>query len=290
MFWVYSISNKVNGKRYIGVTNNIKSRWSTHRNRLLKGNHVNKYLQSDYNKYGVDNFVYEILEEISNDCSDDYVADREIYYISKYNSCDEGYNMTYGGDGYGRRIMSDVLRKEYTERISNISKNLWNQDWFRNKMLELNKGNKYNLGKHASEETRKKISDSRIGEKNPFYGKHHTEESKQKMKEKLKDYYNNEENMAKHKEAISKFIHSEEYRNKQSKLSSGRSNKTSELDALNIRYRYLCGEKPRFILKDFPKLTSSGLKKICQNVTWKHLPNTKEELYNMLINYQTNQE
>ena len=42
-------------------------------------------------------------------------------------------------------------------------------------------------GKKASEETRQKfskIAKNRIGEKNPFFGKHHTEESKEKIREK----------------------------------------------------------------------------------------------------------
>lgn len=34
----------------------------------------------------------------------------------------------------------------------------------------------------------------------------------------------------------------------------------------------------------------SGLKKICKNYSWKHLPYTKKELYNMLINYQSKKE
>ena len=82
---------------------------------------------------------------------------------------------------------------------------------------------------------------------------------------------------------------SDEYREKQRKLSTGRSIKTTELDAINIRYRYLCGDKPADIHKIYTKLSLSGLKKICYNNSWKHLPNTKEDLYNMLINYQHKQ-
>ena len=48
-------------------------------------------------------------------------------------------------------------------------------------------GNKYCVGKHPSEETRKKLSESHkglfCGDKNPMYGRHHTEEAKRKMRE-----------------------------------------------------------------------------------------------------------
>lgn len=80
---------------------------------------------------------------------------------------------------------------------------------------------------------------------------------------------------------------STDYRLKQAKLSTGRSNKTSEFDALTIWYRYICGESPISIHEYFSKLSFSGLKKICYNVTLKHLPNTKDELYNKLINYHS---
>ena len=288
MYWIYSITNKVNGKRYIGVTHRLNTRWNEHKRHLRNNCHVNKKLQDAYNEYGEDNFIYDVLFELEDTVDDCTVAKKEIEFISLYDSCDNGYNMTYGGDRYGFRIMPEGMLKEYKERLSNISKELWNNKDFRDKMYKLNLGNTYNLGKKASKETREKMSRAHMGSGNPFYGKHHTEESKDKMRKGLKDYYSNEDNMRKHKEAISKFIHTEEYRNKQSILSSGRSLKTTEYDALSIRYRYLCGEKPRLILKDYPKLTDSGLKKICYNITWKHLPNTKEELYNMLINYQTN--
>ena len=52
---------------------------------------------------------------------------------------------------------------------------------------EANKGNKYNLGKHRSEETKKKLSEANkgkyLGKDNPFYGKHHSDELKKKLSE-----------------------------------------------------------------------------------------------------------
>ena len=55
------------------------------------------------------------------------------------------------------------------------------------KMSDAKKGNKYNLGKHRSEETKKKLSEANkgkyLGKDNPFYGKHHSDELKKKLSE-----------------------------------------------------------------------------------------------------------
>lgn len=328
MYWVYSIRNLVNDKRYIGITNNIKGRIYYHKYELRNNKHKNLKLQRAYNKYGSDNFEFSILEEI--DTHDrDKVANMEIYYIKLYNSCDNGYNQTYGGDNYGHRIITDDIREklskamlgnsfglgrirseeqrehysdtwhksrsekylqEHKERASKLLKKLWSLDEFKLKMVERNKGNNFNLGHSMSNEQKKFLSELQSGENNSFYGKHHTEETKNIIREKVNLYYSNDENRKSHRNKILEFIHTDEYRKKQSELSKGRSNKTSEFDALNIRYRYLLGENVSVILKDYPQLTKSGLSKICYNLTWKHLPNTKEELYNMLINYQTKEE
>ena len=70
------------------------------------------------------------------------------------------------------------------------------------KMRLLNIGNTYNLGKNLSDETKEKISKSHIGNKNPFYGKHHTEEEKNRIRNSVKQTYSKEEIKKKHREAI----------------------------------------------------------------------------------------
>ena len=97
LYYVYAIKNIVNNKMYVGITKNLKSRWYHHKYDLKNNRHVNSKLQNAYNKYGKDKFVYYIIE--TNDCDFNYIANREIYYIKLYDSCDNGYNLTYGGDG-----------------------------------------------------------------------------------------------------------------------------------------------------------------------------------------------
>lgn len=318
---IYSIRNKINGKRYVGLTRDITSRWYHHIYELRRGLHHSSKLQRAFNKYGEDNFEFSVLETV--DCDFDFIASEEIAFIQKYDSCINGYNITHGGEGTDKRVLTEetkeklrkamqgntyALGKKHSEdtkkrqseamkhcsdieerklRASNILIELWNTQEFREKMQLLNKGNTYNLGKHLTEDTKLKLSVSHLGSKNPFYGKHHTEDTKRALSSSLKEKWKDENYVTKVKEALHSVMTSTDYRLKQAKLSTGRSNKTSEFDALTIRYRYICGESPISIHKDFSKLSLSGLKKICYNATWKHLPNTKDELYNKLINYHS---
>lgn len=74
---VYIITNSINGKRYIGSSNNIRKRLWKHRSLLRHDKHENPHLQNAWNKYGEDNFVYSILEE----CDVSILLEREQYYI-----------------------------------------------------------------------------------------------------------------------------------------------------------------------------------------------------------------
>lgn len=90
----------------------------------------------------------------------------EIYYINKYDSYNNGYNTTLGGSGSNGCFQTEESRKKISEKA---------------------KGRKGSmLGKHLTEEQRKKISDfakTRIGDKNPFFGKRHLESTRKKIGE-----------------------------------------------------------------------------------------------------------
>lgn len=55
---IYKIENTENGKSYYGSACNMKSRWRTHRSRLMNNKHENIKLQSAWNKYGVGAFKF----------------------------------------------------------------------------------------------------------------------------------------------------------------------------------------------------------------------------------------
>lgn len=97
MFYIYCYKNKINGKCYIGKTNNISQRKNRHRRNAF----VDKNTLPFYNalrKYGEDNFEFSILDEFH---LEDIIFDLEIFYISAYKSNNQnyGYNITSGGEG-----------------------------------------------------------------------------------------------------------------------------------------------------------------------------------------------
>ncbi len=93
---VYSITNTINNKKYIGKSDNIYVRWDEHRKELNKGVHHNKHLQRAWNKYGENNFIFEIIEKCKND---ELAYQREQYWVNYYDSFKNGYNMNEGGTG-----------------------------------------------------------------------------------------------------------------------------------------------------------------------------------------------
>ena len=139
MYLIYCHVNKINGKRYIGLTsyvNNPNKRW---RDGLGYLNSHHKVFAAAIIQYGWENFEHAILE--TNITSIAEANLREEYWIAYYHTyvgdpeC-WGYNCTKGGDGSSGRIVSEEER-EYRRQIK--------------------------LGTKASEETKRKMSEARKG-------------------------------------------------------------------------------------------------------------------------------
>ena len=90
---IYKIVNLVNYKIYVGSAFNLKERFRSHRNELRRKVHVNIPLQNAWNKYGEENFKFEILEKVSDITK---LLEREQFYLDMFKcfaDADNGYNI-----------------------------------------------------------------------------------------------------------------------------------------------------------------------------------------------------
>jgi group I intron endonuclease len=166
---VYLITNKINGKRYIGQTmQTAKARFSKHCSvsSANKGMPIVRAIQ----KYGKNNFEMKILCRCN---SIEEMNHRESYYIKLLNTMSPvGYNALPGG--------LNSLHTEETKKkigLGNIGKHIGKKrtQEVRDRMSRDRKG------KRRSPDVAKACSERVRGEKHPMFGKHHTQESKNKI-------------------------------------------------------------------------------------------------------------
>lgn len=131
---IYQIFCTENRKRYVGSSCNISKRCSQHLSDLRGSHHGNRYLQNAFNKYGEGAFVFTALEI----CNTQDLLNTEQFYI-------------------------DNLPCEF-----NIAKDALAPMW----------------GRTHTQEARGRMSSSRSGERNHFYGKRHSEQTRAKMKKR----------------------------------------------------------------------------------------------------------
>ena len=111
--FIYKITNKINGKSYIGQTiQNVKERFYQHCATKCSQTILNMVIHKAINKYGKSNFTIEVIEEVEST----NLNDRERYWIRYYDSYNNGYNSTEGGqDGIKlfKNLDTESIVREY---------------------------------------------------------------------------------------------------------------------------------------------------------------------------------
>lgn len=101
---IYLIRNIINNKVYVGqAMRTVEERFKEH---LRKSDILNTHLSKAIRKYGKNNFYYEIIED---NLPYNILLEREQYWIKYYNSYNNGYNDTQGGEGYLKYSDEELL-------------------------------------------------------------------------------------------------------------------------------------------------------------------------------------
>lgn len=152
---IYQIINKINGKSYIGLSNNIKRRECEHKTPKNVKNRTNAIYRA-IRKYSIENFMFKVLEYVDDNSK---LAEREVFWIAKLKP---EYNMNLGGNGNKGHKLSDELKT----RLREIGKN----QWLRKSRSEKERIIRNNLkgprqGHAVSIETRDKLREINKGKK-----------------------------------------------------------------------------------------------------------------------------
>jgi group I intron endonuclease len=151
----YIITNKQNGKSYVGITTRkIARRWYEH---CYASNSCGQLLNKAINKYGIDAFEIQVVASAKTIPD---LKELEKQLIVQYQTkVPNGYNLTDGGDG-----LTGYRHTEENKRRNGDAKR----------------------GTVFSDETKQKMKDAHLGENNHFYGKSYSEETKQRISETKK--------------------------------------------------------------------------------------------------------
>jgi group I intron endonuclease len=203
---IYKIESQIKPERiYIGSAIDIQGRWRVHLHSLRNNKHHSKKLQNHYNKYGELDLVFIITEP----CLPEFLIIREQHYLdtlTHYFNIQPTAGSPLGvkhskedNKKNSERLKGRKLSDEWRKRISDAKKGIPLSKEHIQKIANLKRGCK------LSDETCLKMSEAHKGTKNSFYGKHHSEETKLKMRNRIP--YNKGMKMSEaHRQKISKAL------------------------------------------------------------------------------------
>lgn len=155
---IYCFTNKVNGKKYIGQAKNMRNRLSSHECDCFGRRKYKSVFYEAIQKYGIEQFDLTILEKDLH--SQELLNEKEKYYIEKYN--------TYVKDGYGYNIASGG--QSGSNNYSGMTEERRQLAKEKNRQAHLGEKNHF-YGKKHTDESKAKMGKSRPKEQNPMYGK-----------------------------------------------------------------------------------------------------------------------
>jgi group I intron endonuclease len=185
MAYIYCATNRVNGKRYVGFTTNLRKRKNTHKSAATCGSPY--VFHKAIRKYGFEQFDFGILFE---HVDAKYVLNQvEPFLIALIRP---EYNVTKGGEGVLKDRLSEEHRQKLRDNHADMSGE--NNPFYgkthsiesRRRMSAAQKGNSKNKGRVFSDETRQKMSEAAKrrfqSSVHPRLGTTHSEEAKMKMR------------------------------------------------------------------------------------------------------------
>lgn len=215
---IYKITNTESGKIYIGSAIDLYRRASSHIRNLRQGKHANKHLQSAFDKYGEDVFMFEVVEYVDDH---ENLISREQHWIDELNAAQDGYNKTpTAGSMLGFKFSEESKRKMSQSRtgrkMNYTPEGLASLEAYRKSIV-------------VSEETKKRISESLRGRELTEAEK----EARQRVAEARKGYKHSEETKRKIRESNLGRKRSQETceRNRQARIGKKRSPESVEKSA-----------------------------------------------------------
>lgn len=176
---IYRIINLVNQKYYLGSSKNIQARWKYEHLKLLRNNkHENIKLQRAWNKYGEINFKLEILEY----CQENELRTKEQHYLNELKpwASNIGYNISAhatGGDTLSNHPDLEKIKLKLKQNNNIVVlKGELNPRWSGGRPKCLNCGKTLCYGNKRCKKC------AFLKELNPFFGKKHSEETKNKLR------------------------------------------------------------------------------------------------------------
>lgn len=185
---IYKIINIINNLFYIGSAIDIKKRILRHSFDLKRGIHANSHLQRAWDKYGKENFIFEVVEY----CEPNKLLEREQFWIDFEEVCKKGYNIQpFVGSNKGL-AMSEETKEKIRSKLINNKNCLGHKhtEETKAKIGDIHRGKKQTIehinklretrkNREVSHETRQKIS-------NAHKGRIFSEETRQKISSALK--------------------------------------------------------------------------------------------------------